>query len=70
MNDHQFRPPCKDDSVQDIIGKLQLIMNEIRNKTKGRNVPMTGIWMDIWAIIAKFLVLGMDQDEGLRASAK
>ena len=69
-NSQQFKTPHRDDSIRDITRKLSLIMNEIKIKINTKDVPLAGIWMDIWSIIAKFITLGLPKNEALQTTTK
>ena len=53
IDDEQFKPASKDDSVEEIVDKLKIIINKIRNETKDHDINTAEVWPDIWAIIGK-----------------
>ena len=48
INDRQFYPARKRDSVERIADKLQFIIDKIRNETKDYDLTTAEVWPDIW----------------------
>ena len=57
INDRQFYPARKNDSVKRIADKLQFIINKIRNLTENYDITTVEVWPDIWHTVGKFMGL-------------
>ena len=68
INDRQFKPARKNDSVKRIADKLQFIINKIRNETEDYDITTAEVWPDIWAIIGKFMSLELTDDHRREAT--
>ena len=61
-NEGLFKPARRTDSVQDITDKLQFIISEIRERTKGHTISTAEVWTDIWRVIGKFISSELEND--------
>ena len=62
-----FKVVFRRDSISTISKKLHFIFNEIRNLTQEADILTASVWMDIWAVIAKFIsngMMGYTEDRG------